>query len=68
MTLDTFFRIADDQGHHVHGRASAVEQGKLTVDDPAGHDPALSSPQSDGFDAAGAPILRPVKRPITCAT
>jgi CubicO group peptidase (beta-lactamase class C family) len=44
-----------------------VEAGKLTLDDPVpAIDPALSKPKVlAGFDSAGAPILRPVKRPIT---
>jgi methyl acetate hydrolase len=44
-----------------------VEQGKLKLDEPVpGIDPTLASPQVlDGFDAAGAPTLRPAKRPIT---
>ena len=44
-----------------------VEQGKLKLDEPVPNiDPALGSPQVlEGFDAAGAPRLRPAKRPIT---
>jgi len=44
-----------------------VEQGRLKLDEPVPSiDPALSAPQVlDGFDAAGAPKLRPAKRPIT---
>jgi CubicO group peptidase (beta-lactamase class C family) len=44
-----------------------VEQGKLSLDDPVPNiDRALSAPQVlDGFDASGAPILRPAKRPVT---
>ena len=44
-----------------------VEQGKLKLEDPVPNiDPALGSPQVlEGFDAAGAPKLRPAKRPIT---
>jgi len=44
-----------------------VEQGKLTLDDPvAAIDKTLSAPQVlTGFDAAGEPMLRPARRPIT---
>jgi len=44
-----------------------VEQGKLKLEDPVPNiDPALGSPQVlEGFDAAGAPRLRPARRPIT---
>jgi CubicO group peptidase (beta-lactamase class C family) len=44
-----------------------VEQGKLTLEGPVPNiDPALGSPQVlEGFDAGGAPKLRPAKRPIT---
>jgi len=44
-----------------------IEQGKLQLEDPVPTiDPALASPQVlEGFDAAGAPKLRPAKRPIT---
>ena len=44
-----------------------VEQGKLQLDDPVPNiDPALGAPQVlEGFDASGAPRLRPARRPIT---
>ena len=44
-----------------------VEQGKLKLEEPVPNiDPALGAPQVlEGFDAAGAPKLRPAKRPIT---
>jgi CubicO group peptidase (beta-lactamase class C family) len=44
-----------------------VEAGKLSLDEPVPNiDPALGNPQVlEGFDAAGNPILRPAKRPIT---
>ena len=44
-----------------------VEQGKLDVDQPIGKSlPELAAPQVlEGFDDAGAPRLRPAKRPIT---
>jgi CubicO group peptidase (beta-lactamase class C family) len=44
-----------------------VEQGKLQLDQTMGELlPLLASPQVlEGFDASGAPMLRPAKRPIT---
>jgi CubicO group peptidase (beta-lactamase class C family) len=44
-----------------------VEQGKLTLNGPVPDvDPGLGSPKVlEGFDATGAPKLRPAKRPIT---
>ena len=44
-----------------------VEQGKLQLDEPIGNVlPELAAPQVlEGFDASGAPRLRPAKRPIT---
>ena len=44
-----------------------VEQGKLSLDEPIGKLlPDLASPQVlEGFDANGAPKLRPAKNPIT---
>jgi methyl acetate hydrolase len=68
MTRDTVFRIASMTKAVTSVAAmQLVEQGKLTLDDPVPNiDPALGAPQVlDGFDAAGAPILRPAKRPIT---
>ena len=68
MTLDTVFRIASMTKAITSVAAmQLVEQGKLTLDDPVPSiDPALGSPQVlEGFDAAGAPKLRPAKRPIT---
>jgi methyl acetate hydrolase len=68
MTLDTVFRIASMTKAITSVAAmQLVEQGKLTLDDPVPNiDPALGSPQVlEGFDTAGAPILRPAKRPIT---
>src|SRR3954466_12469768 len=43
-----------------------VQQGKLDLDKPIGNVvPELAAPQVlDGFDDAGAPRLRPAKRPI----
>ena len=68
MTLDTVFRIASmTKAITCVAAMQLVEQGKLSLDDPVPPiDPGLSSPQVlDGFDAAGRPILRPAKRPIT---
>jgi methyl acetate hydrolase len=68
MTLDTVFRIASMTKAITSVAAmQLVEQGKLTLNDPVPNiDPALGSPQVlEGFDAAGAPRLRPAKRPIT---
>ena len=68
MTLDTVFRIASMTKLVTSIAAmQLVEQGKLGLNDPVpAIDPALSAPQVlDGFDAAGAPVLRPAKGPIT---
>ncbi len=69
MTLDTVFRIASMTKAITSVAAmQLVEEGKLSLDAPAPDigEPALNAPQVlEGFDAAGAPILRPAKRPIT---
>ena len=68
MTLDTVFRIASmTKAVTCVAAMQLVEQGKLTLEDPVPNiDPALGSPQVlEGFDVAGAPRLRPAKRPIT---
>jgi methyl acetate hydrolase len=68
MTLDTVFRIASMTKAIASVAAmQLVEQGKLKLEEPVPNiDPALGSPQVlEGFDAAGAPKLRPAKRPIT---
>src|SRR5207247_10090325 len=68
MTLDTVFRIASMTKAITSVAAmQLVEQGKLRLDEPVPNiDPALGAPQVlEGFDAAGAPRLRPAKRPIT---
>ena len=68
MTLDTFFRIASMTKAVTSVAAlQLVEQGKLKIDEPVPSiDPVLASPQVlEGFDAAGAPKLRPATRPIT---
>ena len=68
MTVDTVFRIASMTKVITSVAAmQLVEQGKLKLEDPVPNvDPALGSPQVlEGFDTAGAPKLRPAKRPIT---
>jgi methyl acetate hydrolase len=68
MTLDTVFRIASMTKAVTSVAAmQLVEQGKLALEEAVPNiDPALSSPQVlEGFDADGAPKLRPAKRPIT---
>src|SRR4051794_4501839 len=68
MTLDTVFRIASMTKAITSVAAmQLVEQGKLSLDAPVPDiDPALARPQVlEGFDATGAPKLRPAKRPIT---
>ena len=67
MTLDTVFRIASMTKAITSVAAmQLVEQGKLKLEEAVPNiDPALGSPQVlDGFDASGAPQLRPAKRPI----
>ena len=68
MTLDTVFLIASMTKAITSVAAmQLVEEGRLSLDAPVPDiDPALSAPQVlEGFDAAGAPRLRPAKRPIT---
>lgn len=69
MTLDTIFRIASMTKAITSVAAmQLVEEGRLELDAPVPDigEPALNAPQVlDGFDAAGAPHLRPAKRPIT---
>ncbi len=68
MTPDTVFRIASMTKAIASVAAmQLVEQGKLKLDEPVpGIDPTLSAPQVlEGFDAAGAPRLRPAKGAIT---
>jgi len=49
------------------GAMQLVEQGKMTLDEPASkHLPELGMLQVlDGFDSAGKPILRPAAKPVT---
>jgi len=68
MTLDSYFRIASMTKAIASVAAmQLVEQGKLKLDEPVPNiDPTLGSPQVlEGFDASGAPRLRPAKRAIT---
>ncbi|SDO13955.1 serine hydrolase [Afipia sp. GAS231] len=68
MTLDSVFWIASmTKAVTSAAGMQLVEQGKLSLDDPIGKVlPDLASPQVlEGFDAKGAPKLRPAKKPIT---
>ena len=68
MTLDTVFRIASmTKAITATAAMQLVEQGRLDLDAPAGAVlPELAAPQVlEGFDAAGTPILRPARAPIT---
>jgi methyl acetate hydrolase len=68
MSRDTVFRVASMIKPITSVAAlQLVEWDKLSLDAPVPDiDPALGAPQVlDGFDAAGAPQLRPTKRPIS---
>ena len=68
MSRDTVFRIASMIKVVTSVAAmQLVERGKIALDASAPPiDPVLASPQVlTGFDAAGAPKLRPAKQPIT---
>jgi CubicO group peptidase (beta-lactamase class C family) len=68
MSRDTVFRVASMVKLITSVAAmQLVEQGKLKLDEPVpAIDPALGAPQVlVGFDAAGAPQLRPTTQPIT---
>jgi CubicO group peptidase (beta-lactamase class C family) len=68
MTLDSVFWIASmTKAVTTAAGMQLVEQGKLSLDEPIGKVlPDLASPQVlEGFDAKGAPKLRPAKKPIT---
>jgi methyl acetate hydrolase len=68
MALDAVFWIASMTKPVTSTAAmQLVEQGKLQLDQPISDIlPELASPQVlEGFDASGAPRLRPAKRPIT---
>lgn len=68
MTADSVFWIASmTKAITAAAGMQLVEQGKLSLDAPIGKVlPDLASPQVlEGFDATGAPTLRPAKNPIT---
>src|SRR5882672_1064688 len=68
MTPDTVFRIASmTKAISTVAAMQLVEQGKLKLEGPVPNiDPTLGSPTVlEGFDAAGAPKVRPAKGPIT---
>jgi CubicO group peptidase (beta-lactamase class C family) len=68
MTPDSVFWIASmTKAVTSAGAMQLVEQGKLSLDAPiASVLPDLASPQVlEGFDANGAPRLRPATKPIT---
>src|SRR6516164_4451843 len=68
MSTDTIFRIASMVKLLTSAAAmQLVERGKLSLDEPAETiDPTLASPLVlTGFDARGAPQLRPAQKPIT---
>jgi methyl acetate hydrolase len=68
MTEDSVFWIASmTKAVTAAAGMQLVEQGKLSLEEPIGKVlPDLAAPQVlEGFDAAGAPKLRPAKNPIT---
>jgi methyl acetate hydrolase len=68
VTLDTVFWIASmTKAITAAAAMQLVERGKLSLDRPASEvAPELAKAQVlEGFDAAGAPRLRPPRRPIT---
>ena len=68
MTPDTVFWIASmTKAVTATACMQLVEQGKLQLEQPMGELlPELASAQVlEGFDASGAPKLRPARRPIT---
>jgi methyl acetate hydrolase len=68
MTVDSVFWIASmTKAVTTTAAMQMVEQGKLKLDEPASEIlPELTAPRVlEGFDAAGAPQLRPAKRPVT---
>ena len=68
MTADSVFWIASmTKAITTAAGMQLVEQGKLSLDEPIGKLlPDLASPQVlEGFDASGAPKLRPATKPIT---
>jgi methyl acetate hydrolase len=68
MTTDSVFWIASmTKAITAAAAMQLVEQGKLSLEDPIGKVlPDLATPQVlEGFDANGAPKLRPARNPIT---
>jgi methyl acetate hydrolase len=68
MSLDTvFWLLSMTKAVTATACMQLVEQGKLQLDEPVGKLlPDLASPKVlEGFDASGAPRLRPARRPIT---
>src|SRR5262245_56036545 len=68
MTPDSVFWIASlTKAVTCTAAMQLVEQGRLSLDAPIGSVlPDLAAPQVlDGFDADGAPRLRPATKPIT---
>src|ERR1700743_858959 len=68
MTADSVFWIASmTKAVTAAAGMQLVEQGKLSLEEPIGTVlPELAAPQVlEGFDAKGAPKLRPAKNPIT---
>jgi len=68
MSLDTvFWLLSMTKAVTSTACMQLVEQGKLRLDDPVSKlMPELASPKVlEGFDASGAPKLRPARRPIT---
>lgn len=68
MTLDTICWYASMTKALVATAAmQLVEQGRVALDEPIGRVvPSLAAPLVlDGFDAAGTPLVRPARRPIT---
>jgi methyl acetate hydrolase len=68
MTADSVFWIASmTKAITSAAGMQLVEQGKLSLDEPIGKLlPDLANPQVlEGFDASGAPKLRPATKPIT---
>ena len=68
VTADSIFAIASmTKALTTVAALQLVEQGKVTLDEPVSkHLPQLEKLDVlDGFDAAGKPVLRPAKTPIT---
>ena len=68
MTAESVFWIASmSKAITCAAGMQLVEQGKLSLDEPIGKLlPDLANPQVlEGFDASGAPKLRPATKPIT---